>query len=167
MILKIARPMSNRFHLGLAVFCIHLLAAPSWSQATLHILIAADTSAEGKVGEECIIDSTNIKEFFSEPSNIPANKKKKITFLTGAPRPTLRKERVTSVPKRYSTITRTPRRRVTSSPTLIPSSSATSAMAPSTRTRATTSTPRIGPRIGNFCAPRSGRPSSSVDRGLR
>ena len=86
MILTIARPMSSRFHLGLAVFCIHLLAATSWSQATLHILIAADTTAEDDVGKSCTTDLNNIKEFFSEPSNIAANRRT-ITYLTGAPPP--------------------------------------------------------------------------------
>jgi hypothetical protein len=55
-------------------------------QATLHILLVADTTDES-VGKSCITDLTRVKQFFVEPTNIPKNRQVVLTFLTGDPPP--------------------------------------------------------------------------------
>ncbi len=69
-----------------AVFCLysHLIASSSFSQETLHILMAADTE-DGFIGNDCQTDLNRLKSFFAEPTNVPPNKKVKVTFLTSAP----------------------------------------------------------------------------------
>jgi Caspase domain/PDZ domain len=79
---------NSRFALSSAVLVLAGFLAPPLARAqeSLYLLMAADTE-DGIIGDDCKADLKRLELFFSEPTNIPANKQVKVTFLTSTPAP--------------------------------------------------------------------------------